>query len=78
MKPKPCTILLAVSALTMAACSSAVKQPEVTLANIGVGGIGLRGATIIAELEIANPNDFDIETDSIVYEFEAANPSEAS
>ena len=60
------------------ACSSAIKQPEVNLLSIGVGGIGLRGATLIANVEIANPNSFAIETDSISYDLEAANPSDAS
>lgn len=70
------SILLA-SALA-AGCSSVVKQPEVTLTSIEVGGIGLRGATLIAHLDVGNPNSFDIETDSIVYELEAASPSDAT
>lgn len=69
--------LLAVAVLA-AGCSSAIKQPEVNLLSIGVGGIGLRGATLIANVEIANPNSFSIEADSISYDLEAADPSNAS
>ena len=71
------TSVIAGVALLLGACSSAIKTPEIVLTSIDVGGIGLRGATLVANLEIANPNDFDIETDSIAYELEAANPSEA-
>jgi LEA14-like dessication related protein len=40
-----------------------------------VGGIGLRGASLIAELDIENENDFDIETDSITYQLFANTAS---
>jgi LEA14-like dessication related protein len=72
------TSLIAAVAVLLGACASAIKAPEITLTSIDVGGIGLRGATLVANLVIANPNDFDIETDSIVYELEAANPSDAA
>ncbi|MGQ0560884.1 MAG: LEA type 2 family protein [Gemmatimonadota bacterium] len=71
------TRLMLGAVLMVAACSSAVKQPEVVLSSIDIAGIGLRGATLIANLEVANPNDFEIETDSISFELEAANPTEA-
>jgi LEA14-like dessication related protein len=73
---------LAVAALvgmTAGACvGRAVRAPVVQLVGVKVGGIGLRGATMIAELNIKNPNSFDIETDSITYELEASNPSDAT
>ena len=71
------TGLMAGLVTLLGACSGAVRAPEITLTSIDVAGIGLRGASLIANLEIANPNDFDIETDSIVYELEAANASDA-
>ena len=61
----------------LAGCIGKVRQPEVQLAGVRVGGLGLRGATLIADLEIKNPNSFTIETDSIVYTFEAADPNQA-
>lgn len=60
-----------------AGCSAALKQPEIELASLSVGGIGLRGATLIAHVDIRNPNSFDLETDSITYELEAADASDA-
>lgn len=67
---------VAAVALLLTACIGRVRAPTVELAGIRFGGIGLRGATLIAELNIDNPNDFTIETDSITFEFEAANPGE--
>jgi LEA14-like dessication related protein len=59
-------VLLMISA-GYAGCGS-VKRPEIELAGVRVAGIGLRGASLIADLDINNPNDFDIETDSITYQ----------
>jgi LEA14-like dessication related protein len=55
-------------AVVLAGCIGRVRQPEVTLNSVRVAGIGLRGAALIAELDIKNDNDFTIETDSIRYE----------
>jgi LEA14-like dessication related protein len=77
MKSKANKILLVgLLGVLAAACIGRVRAPIVELTGIRFGGIGLRGATLIAQLDIDNPNDFSIETDSITYEFEASNPSE--
>ena len=55
-------------ATIVAGCVGRVRKPEVTLNAVRVAGIGLRGASLIAELDIKNQNDFTIETDSIRYE----------
>lgn len=67
-------LVAAVVATVGAGCASAVRQPEVSLAGVRVGGIGLRGGTILAVVEIKNPNDFTLETDSITYDLEATDP----
>jgi LEA14-like dessication related protein len=59
-----------------AGCAGAVKRPEIELAGLRLGGIGLRGASLIAELDINNPNDFTIETDSIAYQLFANTSSD--
>ncbi|CAN5743420.1 hypothetical protein BH23GEM9_BH23GEM9_11000 [soil metagenome] len=68
--------LLAVSlaALTAAACASAYQQPEVQLDGIRIGGIGLRGGTLFAQVLITNPNNFDLETRSLSYDLQVAHP----
>ena len=69
---------LAVLALAaLAGCSSLVRAPEVRLEGIRVGGIGLRGGTLYAQVHISNPNDFELETDSITYALQVAHPDSA-
>jgi LEA14-like dessication related protein len=61
-------LVVALLAIVVAGCIGRVRKPEVVLNTVRVAGIGLRGASLIAELDINNQNDFDIETDSISYQ----------
>ena len=70
-------LAIALLAAFAAGCIGRVRKPEVVLNSVRVAGIGLRGASLIAELDINNQNDFDIETDSIQYEL-FANTSGSS
>lgn len=65
---------VALAAVGLTGCLGGVKKPEVVLSDIRVAGVGLRGASLIAELDIRNANDFDIETDSITYELFSSTP----
>lgn len=65
-----------VAAMIMSGCAGAVKRPEIELAGLRLGGIGIRGASLIAELDITNPNDFTIETDSVAYQLFANTSSD--
>ena len=60
------------------ACIGRVKQPEVTLTSVDVAGIGLKGASLVANLEIKNPNDLGVQTDSIQYQLFANTTSGTS
>jgi LEA14-like dessication related protein len=64
--------------LPLAACSSALRQPEVRLDGIRVGGIGLRGGTLYAQVHVSNPNRFDLETRSLTYDMQVPHPDDAS
>ena len=66
------TLIAAALLLSLSAC---IRAPEVELTGVRVGGIGFRGATLIAELEITNPNRLAIETDSITFELAAQDAS---
>jgi LEA14-like dessication related protein len=68
--------VVALAVVVAAGCFGHVKRPEVTLSGVRVGGVGLRGASLIADLDISNQNDVDIETDSIAYELFASTPSD--
>jgi LEA14-like dessication related protein len=48
-----------------------MRAPVVDLTRVRVGGIGFQGATLIAELEVDNPNRFNIKTDSVTFELQA-------
>ena len=59
------------------ACSSVVRQPEVRIEDVSVGGIGLRGGTLYAHVHITNPNGFAIETESLTYDLQVPDPNDA-
>jgi LEA14-like dessication related protein len=63
--------------LLAAACSSMVRQPEVRLESVRVGGIGLRGGTLYAQFYVGNPNGFDVETRSVTYDMQVEDPDSA-
>jgi LEA14-like dessication related protein len=69
-------IALAVFALAAAACG-APQSPEVRVEGIRIGGIGLRGGTLIARVLVTNPNSFDLETSSLTYNLQLANAQQA-
>jgi LEA14-like dessication related protein len=66
---------VAAMSVVMGACQRVIP-PTVEPTGVRLSGIGLRGATLIAGLDIGNPNDFPIETDSITFELEASNPDQ--
>ena len=63
--------------LLLAACSSAVRQPEVRIESVRVGGVGLRGGTLYANVYVGNPNGFGLETRSITYSMQVEHPDSA-
>jgi LEA14-like dessication related protein len=71
-------LMVALLATVAAGCIGRVRRPEVVLNSVRVAGIGLRGASLIAELDINNQNDFDIETDSIKYQLFANTSGDGS
>ena len=67
-------VLVASIAVVMAGCKR-VQPPTAELTSVRFSGIGLRGATLVADLSIDNPNQFAIETDSITFELAARDPA---
>jgi LEA14-like dessication related protein len=63
--------------MPLAGCAGAYQQPEVQLEGIRVGGIGLRGGTLYAQVMVSNPNRFDLETRSLTYDLEVTHPQQA-
>jgi LEA14-like dessication related protein len=59
-------------------CSGALRQPEVRLEGVRVGGVGLRGGTLYAQVHVSNPNGFDLETRELTYDLQVPSPDNAS
>ncbi len=79
MRPRAHAPTRSCVALALAlALTSCMRAPVVDLARVRVGGIGFQGATLIADLEVQNPNRFGIETDSVTFELQAQDASSGS
>lgn len=66
-------LIVALGAGLITACVGRVRQPEIALAGVKLGGLGLRGGTVVAQLEIRNPNSFDVETSAITYDLKVSD-----
>ena len=66
------------SAVFATGCSRMVRQPEIQLTGVRVGGLGLRGGTMVAVLEITNPNSFEVETRAISYDLKVSDRDSAN
>jgi LEA14-like dessication related protein len=73
---RPAALAGLLVALTAAACAGP-RQPEVSVEGIRVGGIGLRGGTLFAQVLVTNPNSFDLETRSVTYDLQVPHATEA-
>jgi LEA14-like dessication related protein len=62
----------ALAALVFAGCFAGFERPEVRLHGVRVGGIGLRGGTVYARLQVVNPNGFTLRADELTYDLEFA------
>ncbi len=67
------TLLAGVLVLALGGC---LREPTIELTGVRVGGIGFRGATLLAELHIDNPNRFALETDSITFTMDASDAAQ--
>jgi LEA14-like dessication related protein len=55
--------------LLLSACSSStVRQPEVTLDGVQLGGLGLRGGTLLVNMRVYNPNRFALNANELRYD----------
>ncbi|HSM06867.1 MAG TPA: LEA type 2 family protein [Longimicrobiales bacterium] len=61
------TVLIAPLLLALTACASLVKEPQVALASVELAGIGIQGATVRVEMDVTNPNGFDLDARAVEY-----------
>lgn len=53
-------------------CAPSVEEPEVRLAGVSVGGLGLEGGLLNVRLRVVNPNRFGLEASGLEYALELA------
>lgn len=71
-------LVLAALLLSLAGCARGIfRQPVVTLQNVQVAGLGLRGGTLLVNLEVQNPNRFDLNANQLEYQLAIADTEEA-
>jgi LEA14-like dessication related protein len=69
--------LLAV--LALAGCTSGMyQQPEVTLQNVQLGSLGLRGGTLLVNLKVVNPNRFALNANALRYDLRIGDNRQAN
>lgn len=63
---------LLASTIPLSGCALFVKQPRVTIADVRVVSLGLAGGIARVELEVDNPNRFDLSVRTLTYRLEVA------
>lgn len=71
------TLLVLSMVVAFAACSGRVfQQPEVTLQSVQLGGLGLRGGTMLVHLRVVNPNRFALSANQLRYDLAVGDRNE--
>lgn len=72
-------VCCALLVLALAACGGSVfRQPQVTLQSVQIGGLGLRGGTLLVSLEVVNPNRFALHANQLSYQLALRDPEETA
>lgn len=67
--------LLMLVAAWASACMPKVQRPEVSLAGVRVGGLGLNGGMLYVRLNVVNPNSFALKANGFTYRIELREPA---
>src|SRR5690606_16652058 len=62
--------------LALAGCGGAFRQPQVTLENVQLAGLGRRAGTLLVKLEMVNPNRFALNATALEYQVAIADTGE--
>ena len=55
--------------LVVGGCAGGIfRQPEVTLEGVEIAGLGLRGGTILVDIQVVNPNRFALNANQLDYQ----------
>ncbi|HEV2149248.1 MAG TPA: LEA type 2 family protein [Longimicrobiaceae bacterium] len=65
--------------LLVTACGSfGFRQPEVTLEGVQLGGLGIRGGTLLVNVRVDNPNRFALNAERLRYDLAVRDPGAGS
>lgn len=64
---RPAVPALLAALVLVAGCASLVKEPSVRLARVSLSSVGITGATARVDLEVDNPNGFDLNARAVEY-----------
>jgi LEA14-like dessication related protein len=67
-------LALLASVLFTGCGTSMVRQPEVTLEGVQLGGLGLRGGTLLVDVQVVNPNRFSLNAHQLQYQLALSEP----
>lgn len=59
-----------------AACVPRLREPEVDLVGVRLGGLGLQGGVVYVELNVANPNTFALAAEGLTYDLDLSDPDD--
>lgn len=62
--------------VALAGCAGSFRQPEVNLQGVEIGGLGLRGGTLVVNVEIINPNRFALSANQLRYDLQIGGSEE--
>lgn len=68
---------IALLTLLLAACAGSYRQPQVNLQSVQLGGLGLRGGTLLVNLAVVNPNRFALNAQQLQYNLLLGDPAAA-
>lgn len=68
---------LALAALLAGCGSGMYQQPEVTLEGVQLGGLGIRGGTLLVNVQVYNPNRFSLNAQELRYDLALGDAREA-
>jgi LEA14-like dessication related protein len=69
-------VVVLLLAIAVSGCASAFQQPEVRFDGVRMGGIGVRGGLLYAQIHVTNPNRFAFETSALTYDLELRSPGD--
>src|SRR3954471_17050218 len=59
---------VAVLGVLASACNGTVERPDIALEGVELGSLGLAGGTLIAHIQVHNPNSFTLRAEDLHYQ----------